>query len=172
MFIIKKYLCFSVVCSLIILLFPLGGALPVSAASVQMGAPMRTNTFTERLTKSEKQCCYAGKQRSQEHWQSFKGISNSRTTLSAVGHNQVNTGNSGLNFGSLRDQSINSGNQMTTRGKAYSRGSQRNFQYFSGIGDSDNHIVFIGNNQGNSGNSGVNWGDVEDSDRNGGNLIN
>lgn len=179
MFIVKKHLCFLMLCSLIFLLFLPGRALPAFAAPAPAGASLKTSAFATRLrerTQSERHCCSVGwrrpvhrfwNKRFQENQQDHQGTSNSGNTIEVEGDNQGNTGNQGLNFGSVLDHTLNSGNQIINR-RAY---SQRNFQHLSGESDSYNHLFIRGRNQLNAGNSGVNWGDVEDANRNDGNQI-
>lgn len=48
---------------------------------------------------------------------------------------------------------------------------QQNSQFFHGVTNADNHAIFLGRNQGNSGNQGLNRGDSQDTSLNGANSI-
>lgn len=180
MFIAKKSCYLLGFCTLISLFVFSGKALPAYAAPVRVvassvrssvslaGRAQREKSAWYRLSaKWQKPAHHFWGRPFQENIQVHRGISESRSTTSTKGHDQLNTGNHGWNSGFTFDHFLNSGNQIISR-KAH---AGRNVQYFSGESGSRNHFFFRGWNQGNSGNSGVNRGRVEDSARNTGNQI-
>lgn len=101
--------------------------------------------------------------------QIFCGTNASGSKVTFKGRNQGNTGNPGDNDGDAQDNSINNGNQVILR-----RGSGGAYpvnQLFCGSSDNGNDVLFVGENQGNSGNEGYNRGSNQDNSTNNGNQI-
>lgn len=91
-----------------------------------------------------------------------------------IGANEGNTGNQGINRGYSQDNAINHGNQVSGQRRAIA--VQQNNQYLrqgdGGGGGNGNTTTFMGSNQANSGNEGLNFGHNQDNANNSGNQVN
>ncbi len=110
--------------------------------------------------------------KSQENNQNYHGASNFHDSASVVGHHQGNTGNPGVNHGFNQDNSVNSGNQVSTQRKIIGVQSNNQFLHRKNGTGAGNTATFIGAFQGNSGNSGFNLGNNQDNSVNSGNQVN
>jgi hypothetical protein len=104
-----------------------------------------------------------------ENMQIQQGESTVGNTYWFIGQDQGNNGNTGHNWGSIVDHSLNSGNQIIVR--HWTGLNIRRGQSLFGSAGSYNHVFFVGINQGNTGNSGVNENSIDDGDRNSGNQV-
>ncbi len=101
--------------------------------------------------------------------QYFSGNSYSWDRIKFTGHNLNNTGNQGRNYGYSVNYGGNGGNMIVNRARSGHAG--RVSQYFSGNSYSHGTIDFVGSNENNSGNQGLNYGHNEDHGGNAGNTI-
>lgn len=112
---------------------------------------------------------YGGHQVNGQHYSEASEIGN---TAVFQGRNQGNSGNMGFNAGSEQNNGENHGNQISSQHRGIA--VQKNYQTLHKNGSNGNGdtAIFRGINQGNSGNQGVNRGNVQDSANNTGNQVN
>lgn len=166
----RKYLSFIIASLLGVLLLLPGMAMSASAASALVALPTTqrnvTTTNKSKVWHPARHGYYGAPQVNNQY---FRGNGNTGNHVSAVGNNLNNTGNPGWNRRYIQDNTLNAGNQLAN---THSRsGYQINNQHYVGNGNVGNTFFFKGNNQGNSANTGVNDGVVQDNNSNGGNQI-
>lgn len=102
----------------------------------------------------------------QENNQDIQVVANNVDNKYYRGHNQGNSGNSAVNRWYTEDHSSNAGNQIIHRGAIW---HSRNNQLFRQMTRNSQNSSYVGYQQGNSGNSGVNRGYNRDTSGNLGN---
>jgi hypothetical protein len=143
---------------------------PAFAATSQVSVATHTqsNINRARVTSREFQMLPARHSPRQSN-QTFVGKSYSGNTTYARGRNQGNGGNQGYNLRHYQNNEANGGNQLINQGRE--GGYWQHNQRFLGRSYSSDHYVYIGTNQGNTGNQGYNRGDFQDNGSNGGNQL-
>lgn len=106
----------------------------------------------------------------QQNNQFLQGVNNGGGNATFVGAGQGNSGNLGVNNGLNQVNAANGGNQVS--GQHKSLGFQQNEQALQSINNGGRNTTLIGNNQGNSGNQGINRGLNQDNSGNSGNQVN
>lgn len=172
----KMGICFVVVSLLITILLLVDRAAPLFASSRQppplLNAGRRADVFLHILQPVGSGGLLPWPGTNQQNNQVTQGNQQIRNQT-FFGRNQSNDGNQGFNTGSTQDNSSNRGNLITNQRRNIK--FQLNHQVVQpdpAGSTSSNNTLFVGTDQGNSGNNGVNLGNNIDSSGNSGNLVN